>query len=119
MSDQQEPPPRGTDWEKDGIGITDNGHVIFRNGDLCIAFTRDYVLDLNDRLMKADALNYQLNQSLNLREPSRIIPDAAVELSKRAAEADELRSDSKAGRVMAGCALAYRDAAAYIMGFIK
>lgn len=56
---------------------------------------------------------------INAREPERWVEEATTELSKRGNEADALKSDSAAGKIMWGQAQAYRDAAALIRSYVK
>lgn len=113
-------PPRGTDWEKDGIGIDANGLIVIRRDETTFqAFSsRDYLCGL--ALENSDLLRkvHELQMKVARAEPSALLPAVIRDLEQCGQEADALKHTAPLPlkHRMAGQAQAYAHAAAIIRG---
>ncbi len=117
--------PRNSDWVKDGVGISEDGHVMLRSGavgenqEICWGYTKQFIISELDRIGVLEAQIRILTQEANRKDPSRFIEEAIAEMEKRGAEASGMRGDGAAGKIMWGQAQAYRDCVSYVKSFIK
>jgi len=117
----KEAPPRGTDWEKDAIGVTDTGHIVVRMPGAVAeavnyAFTSEGLRQILGEHYKTESKLRNLERQLALAEPHKGLAAIVADLEGKAAEADLCRigSSNPAGKLMFGQVQAYRDAAGMI-----
>lgn len=114
--------PRGTDWEKDGIGISEEGHIIIKipspAGEPEFAERYGFTMEGLHRTLRdhfqSQAEHEELKRKAAAAEPAPKLLAIAKDLDAKAKEAALMADGSAAGHVMSGQRQAYRDSAATI-----
>jgi hypothetical protein len=114
---------RPTDWLIDGVGMNASGQLVIRHGPadgaaLCRVANPETWLEAIARSYEVENKLSDMERQINARQPDRFLPKAIVELEKRGAEAEALRGEGAAGKIMCGQSQAYRDAAAFLRSLI-
>ncbi len=113
--------PRPTDWEKDGVGVLDNGSIALRDHDAAVTYysaSRMHLCELLRDEWRNKIKIEEMERMINAREPKEFIPRLLEALKRRATECDDLRHCGMAGKIMLGQAQGYRDAIALIESFL-
>ena len=97
-------PPRATDWNTDGIGITEDGLLIIRCDDATnITWSREGIAGAHARILQLEDECEDARNQLKYSRPTLFTPDMILALEARADECDKQK--------WVGQAMAYRDAA--------
>lgn len=111
-----------TNWLADRIGFTDDGQLVLKEDEasnLCRMAPIELWCEAMQKKYTYETELETLQHRINSREPDRFLPKAIAELEERAKEANSLRGEGVAGKIMWGQAQAYRDAIALLQSYFR
>lgn len=113
---------RAPEWERDGVIMSADGELVIRAGDgmscwFCMRTPAEWIEAERKQLSLERAL-VDACYEINARNPAEFLPQVIAEMEKRAKDADALRGDGTAGKVMQGQAQGYRDAVALLKSYL-